>query len=155
MDWLLCNVPRKSHEDSYHLRSTCWKWRCCHRRYFCCFFALKFHSPSLIFSDRFIHKASWMRLAVRIHGAYRTRVGKLQLIGQIMPSLIFKIKITELQPCYLFTASGCFCTVTAELSICIRNSLVYKATHMYHLNIYGKKCIKLWHTRQSSELRSR
>lgn len=68
----------------------------------CCFLPFRFHSPSLIFSDRFIHKASWMRLAVRIHGAYKTRVGKCKLIGQIMPSLIFKIKITELQPCYLF-----------------------------------------------------
>lgn len=51
----------------------------------------------------------------------------------------FKIKITELQPCYLFTASGCFCTVTAELSICIRNSLVYKATHMYHTWTFTEK----------------
>lgn len=89
-----CVMSQESHMKTLitWVRITCWKWRCCHSPYFCCFFALRFHSHSLIFCDRFIHKASRTRLAVKVHGTYRTRVGKLQLMGQIMPSLFLKNK---------------------------------------------------------------
>ena len=66
--------------------------------------------------------------------------GHRSAIYEFGPLFVFVNSFTGTQshPCIYVFVSGCFCSITAELSGCDTDCMACKAEHIYHLTFYRK-----------------